>query len=82
MKDGGGSAFPVFDSGVYADLDEHPEQNGMSLCQWLGGMALNGWIQVLGQRYGQRGYTDAGVADEAARLSKITADAMLKEWEK
>lgn len=39
--------------------------------------AMVGWIVVLGQRYGQPGYSDISSSDEAGRLGNRSADALL-----
>lgn len=43
----------------------------------LYGPALTGWIQVLGARRNEPGYTDEYCANEAARLAVYTARAVL-----
>lgn len=72
----GGPAFPVSIDSVRGGAD------------WLCGMTLRdyaeiaftaAWIAALGQRHGQEGYSDISAADEAQRLGRYQADAMIAD---
>lgn len=52
---------------------------GMTLRDYFAAAALTGWIQTLGARYGQPGYSDDGAAWQAAVLAYEVADAMIAE---
>jgi len=86
MKKDGGHAFP---HNITA-MDREPRgkhyhlsgYDGMTLRDYFAGQALPAWIQALTTRSTELGYTDGYAAHEAARLSRISADAMLAEGDK
>ena len=80
-KDTGGPAFPqtLVDFGNGLEIADNYGMGGMTLRDHFAGQAVIAWIQVLGARSIQPGYTDIGCAEEAARLAGISADAMIAE---
>ena len=52
---------------------------GLTKRELLAGMALQGWIINMGFRRSESGYSDVSAAIEAAKLSRETADALLRE---
>lgn len=48
-----------------------------TLRDWFAGMATQGWIHALAQRWREDGYSDDASTLEAVRLGYVAADAML-----
>lgn len=73
MKDGG-SAFPTY----WMDRDS----NGMTLRDYAIVHLAAAWVQALGARYNEPGYSDDAVVALVNDLAQKQADAMLAKREK
>jgi hypothetical protein len=62
---------------VRDSIKEAIEDNEQKLWDFYAAHALGGWASILAARRGETGYTDDSAACEAARLSAISADAMM-----
>lgn len=55
---------------------------GLTKRELFAAMAMSAWIQALGQRHAETGYTDEGANAYAARYGAQAADALLAELSK
>ena len=78
----GGSAFPYIPRASSGNLDIRKQTPGMSLRDWMAGMALQGFVTIPEKLMGvMHTNHNTNLAEAAAELAYAFADAMLAQRE-